>query len=365
MDARLIFEDGTVFFGRAFAGGGERFGEVVFNTAMSGYQEVLTDPSYCGQMVLMTYPMIGSYGINLEDVESRGLFLEALLVREYIDFPSNWRSKMTLKTYLEQNNVMGVEGLDTRAITRYVRENGAQRTLLTTSSESLEVALRRIRSSPSMLGLNLADRVSASGSYQWRMGGHTAQYRVAVIDTGVKYNILRLLAEHGCDCTVFPSTIDASEILAQDFDGVFLPNGPGDPEPVVRSITAIKALLGKVPIFGICLGHQLLWLALGGRTYKLKFGHHGSNHPVKNLDTGHVEITSQNHGFCVDIESLSEADIEITHINLNDQTVEGFRHRHYPAFSVQYHPESAPGPHDSKYLFKSFVDLMKLHREAK
>ncbi|NBV83541.1 carbamoyl-phosphate synthase small subunit [bacterium] len=365
MDARLIFEDGTVFHGRAFAGSGERFGEVVFNTAMSGYQEVLTDPSYCGQMVLMTYPMIGSYGINTEDVESRGLFLEALLVREYIDFPSNWRSKQSLKSYLEQNGVLGVEGLDTRAITRYLRDHGAQRTLLTTSNESLEIALRRIKSSPTMQGLNLADKVSASGSYQWPMAGQAPEFRVAVIDTGVKYNILRLLASHGCDCTVFPSTIDANEILAQDFDGVFLSNGPGDPEPVTSAITAIKTLLGKVPIFGICLGHQLLWLALGGKTYKLKFGHHGANHPVKNLATGHVEITSQNHGFCVDAESLSADDIEVTHVNLNDHTVEGFKHRKFPAFSVQYHPESAPGPHDSKYLFKEFVEMMRVYRDAK
>jgi len=363
MEARLVFEDGTVFFGRSFTGDGERFGEVVFNTAMTGYQEVLTDPSYCGQMVLMTYPMIGSYGINLDDVESRGIFLEAFLVKEYIDFPSNWRSHTTLKSYLIDNRVMGVEGLDTRAITRHLREKGAQRSLLTTSNDSLAELLERISSSPTMAGLNLADKVSSDGSYQWPLNGVVPKYRVAVIDTGVKYNILRSLAALGCECTVFPSTIHAQEILAQQFDGVFLSNGPGDPEPVVGVISTIQQLLGKVPIFGICLGHQLLWLALGGTTYKLKFGHHGANHPVRNIQTGHVEITSQNHGFCVDTSTLSEADIEVTHINLNDGTVEGFRHRRYPAFSVQYHPESAPGPHDSKYLFTQFTTMMQHHQE--
>jgi carbamoyl-phosphate synthase small subunit len=363
MNARLIFEDGTVFSGRVFAAPAERFGEVVFNTAMSGYQEVLTDPSYCGQMVLMTYPLIGSYGINDEDVESRGLFLEALLVKEYIDFPSNWRSKRTLKAYLDANNVMGVEGLDTRAITRFLRERGAQRSMLTTSTDSLDSLLARLKLSPSMQGLNLADRVSTDGSYQWPMDGTAPRYRVAVIDTGVKFNILRLLAKHGCDCTVLPSTVSADEILAQGFDGVFLSNGPGDPEPVTGVIRTIQAVLGQLPIFGICLGHQLLWLALGGKTYKLKFGHHGVNHPVKNVLTGQVEITSQNHGFCVDVNSLPDSEIEITHINLNDMTVEGFQHRVHPAFSVQYHPEAAPGPRESQYLFRSFVELMQTHRE--
>lgn len=362
MDARLVFEDGTVFFGRVFSGSGERFGEVVFNTAMSGYQEVITDPSYSGQMVLMTYPMIGSYGINTDDIESRGLFLEALLVKEYIDFPSNWRSRQSLKDYLGQHHVLGIEGLDTRAITRHLRDNGSQRAMITQSDESLESLLHRLNVSPSMVGLNLADKVSCDGSYQWPMNGRSARFRVAVIDTGVKYNILRLLSENGCECTVFPSSISADEVLAQDFDGVFLSNGPGDPEPVTSVIQLIRNVLGKLPVFGICLGHQLLWLALGGKTYKLKFGHHGANHPVKHLETGRVEITSQNHGFCVDIDSLSPDDIEITHINLNDHTVEGFRHRRFPAFSVQYHPESAPGPHDSQYLFEKFIDLMESHR---
>jgi len=362
MDARLVFEDGTVFFGRVFSGSGERFGEVVFNTAMSGYQEVITDPSYSGQMVLMTYPMIGSYGINTDDIESRGLFLEALLVKEYIDFPSNWRSRQSLKDYLDQHHVLGIEGLDTRAITRHLRDNGSQRAMITQSDESLESLLHRLNVSPSMVGLNLADKVSCDGSYQWPMNGRSARFRVAVIDTGVKYNILRLLSENGCECTVFPSSISADEVLAQDFDGVFLSNGPGDPEPVTSVIQLIRNVLGKLPVFGICLGHQLLWLALGGKTYKLKFGHHGANHPVKHLETGRVEITSQNHGFCVDIDSLSPDDIEITHINLNDHTVEGFRHRRFPAFSVQYHPESAPGPHDSQYLFEKFIDLMESHR---
>ncbi len=362
MKARLIFEDGTVFHGRAFASPTDRFGEVVFNTAMSGYQEVLTDPSYCGQLVLMTYPLIGNYGINDEDIESRGLFLEALLVKEYIDFPSNWRSKRSLKQYLETHNVMGVEGIDTRAVTRFLRKNGAQRSMVTVSSDPVETLVERLKISPTMQGLNLADRVSTDGSYHWPMNGVSPLYKVAVIDTGVKFNILRSLASFGCDCTVFPSSVDANEILAQGFDGVFLSNGPGDPEPVKSVISIVQSVLGKIPIFGICLGHQLLWLALGGKTYKLKFGHHAANHPVKNLRTGKVEITSQNHGFSVDPESLPESLIEITHINLNDLTVEGFRHRQFPAFSVQYHPEAAPGPRESHYLFREFVDMMAAHR---
>ncbi|NBV41944.1 carbamoyl-phosphate synthase small subunit, partial [bacterium] len=325
MNARLIFEDGTVFNGTVFAAAPDCFGEVVFNTAMTGYQEVITDPSYCGQMVLMTYPLIGSYGINAEDMESRQPFLEALLVKEYIDFPSNWRSKQTLKSYLETNGIMGVEGFDTRAITRFLREKGAQRSLLTTSEEPLDVLVERVRNSPSMEGQNLADKVSVTEAYQWN-SSFTARHKVAVIDTGVKYNILRHLSAVGCQCTVFPTSVSAETILSGGFDGVFLANGPGDPSAVSQVIQTVRALIGELPIFGICLGHQLLWLALGGSTYKLKFGHHGANHPVRNLLTGQVEITSQNHGFCVDATSIPESDVEITHINLNDMTIEGFRH---------------------------------------
>ncbi len=354
--ARLIFEDGVEFRGRYFTDIQDTFGEVVFNTAMGGYQEVLTDPSYCGQMVLMTYPLIGSYGINPDDVESRGLFLHALLVKEYIDFPSNFRSKQSLKSYLNEHKIVGVEGLDTRAITRYVREHGAKRAMITSSQAPLSELVTRIVASPTMSGQNLASQVTCSTAYVWPTVGQ-AQFKVAVIDCGVKLNILRQLANRGCECHVFPNNVAASELLSGGYDGVFLSNGPGDPEVVKDTINTIKAILGKLPIFGICLGHQLLALALGATTQKLKFGHHGVNHPVKNLLKGDVEITSQNHGFYVVSESLS-SDVEVTHLNLNDGTVEGIRHKVIPAFSVQYHPEAAPGPSDSNYLFDEFTDLM-------
>jgi carbamoyl-phosphate synthase small subunit len=357
--ARLIFEDGKVFFGKVFANGKDCNGELVFNTAMSGYQEVLTDPSYCGQIVMMTYPLIGNYGINEEDIESDKLHLKAFVVREYLDFPSNWRSTKSLKEYLEEHNILGIEGLDTRAITRYVREKGSQKVMVTASSKPLDELLSELATFPGMLGQNLAKEVTCSKPYKWNSDNKEKKYKVAVIDCGVKYNILRQLNDNGCECHVFPITITAKEILEQKYDGVFVSNGPGDPEPVVSAIKAVKELLGKIPIFGICLGNQILGLALGGKSYKLKFGHHGANHPVKNLKTGKVEITSQNHGFNLDMKSLNKEEIEITHINLNDNTVEGFKHKTLPAFSVQYHPEAAPGPHDSQYLFKEFIKLMK------
>ncbi|MFC1752095.1 glutamine-hydrolyzing carbamoyl-phosphate synthase small subunit [Thermoproteota archaeon] len=372
--ARLIFENGTVFEGAVFASRNDRYGEVVFNTAMCGYQEVLTDPSYSGQMVVMTYPLIGNYGINSEDVESKSLYLSALLVREYMDFPSNWRSKKSLKTYLEEYNVLGMEGLDTRALTRFIRDKGAQKALVTTSDEPLHSLVQKVKASPAMKGQNLAEKVSSIKSYSWKEKPYTAQaeksesssmknesklaFKVAVIDCGVKYNILRELTAAGCECEVVPAGISAETILENKFSGVFISNGPGDPEPVYTVIRTIQELIGKIPIFGICLGHQLIGLALGARSYKLKFGHHGVNHPVKNLKTGHVEITSQNHGFCIDMSSLNKDDIEITHVNLNDNTVEGFRHKQYPVFCVQYHPEAGPGPHDSRYLFHEFTVMM-------
>jgi len=357
--ARLIFEDGTVFSGTCFAGTGDRFGEVVFNTAMSGYQEVLTDPSYCGQIVLMTYPLIGNYGVNTADEESKKIYLSAFLVREYLDFPSNFRSERSLKDYLLTHDILGVEGMDTRAITRYIRDKGAQRAVLTSSDEPLEALLEKVKQSPSMVGQNLVKKVSTSKAYIWK-GEKTSssRFKVAAIDCGIKYNILRELHNLGCDCTVLPASTSAEEILGGGYDGVLLSNGPGDPEPVSDVVGTIKELLGKIPIFGICLGHQLLGLALGGKTRKLTFGHHGANHPVKNLKTGQVEVTSQNHGFVLDVESLDKDDIEITHMNLNDQTLEGFRHKTYPAFAVQYHPEAAPGPHDSLYLFGEFLEMM-------
>ena len=354
---RLIFEDGKVFKGRLFTTSENSSGEVVFNTSMSGYQEILTDPSYCGQMVLMTYPLIGNTGINLEDVESRGLFLSALLMKEYIDFPSNYRSTKSLKDYLDENGISGAEGFDTRAITRYLRDEGAKKALLTTSTDSVENLVETVKGLPSMAGQNLAQQVSSEASYHYP-AITDIKFKVAVIDCGVKTNILRQLVFHGCDCTVFPYDVDSSIILEGGFDGLFLSNGPGDPSVVTKTIQTIQDILGKLPIFGICLGHQLLALALGGKTYKLEFGHHGANHPVQQLSTTKVEITSQNHGFCVDINSFSD-DVEVTHINLNDNTVEGFRHKTLPAFSVQYHPESAPGPHDSQYLFEEFSELME------
>lgn len=358
---RLIFEDGTVFIGRLFTQSEKAHGEVVFNTAMSGYQEILTDPSYCGQMVMMTYPLIGNTGINPEDIESRGLFLSALLVKEYIDFPSNYRSTQSLKEYLDAAGIPGAEGFDTRAITRYIREEGAKKALLTTSDQPIDQLIDELKGYPNMSGQNLAKVVSADKVYNFPAVGD-AKFNIAVIDCGVKTNILRQLALLGCNCTVYPYNVDSETVLSGNYDGLFLSNGPGDPSVVTETIILIKEVLGKLPIFGICLGHQLLGLALGGSSYKLDFGHHGANHPVKRLENGTVEITSQNHGFCLDMDSFSD-DIEVTHINLNDQTVEGIQHKTLPAFSVQYHPEAAPGPRDSHYLFNEFISLMVAERK--
>ncbi|MBT4552512.1 glutamine-hydrolyzing carbamoyl-phosphate synthase small subunit [bacterium] len=356
--ARLIFEDGQVFYGKIFTDNKENcYGEVVFNTAMTGYQEVLTDPSYHGQMVLFTYPLIGSYGVNPEDIESKSIFLEAILVKEYMEFPSNWRQDRTLKQYLDENNIVGAEGFDTRAITKYVREKGAQKTVLTASEESLEKILAKVKAMPGLVNQDIVKDVTTKKEYVWKKLEKPV-YKLAVIDCGVKYNILRVLTDLGCECTVFPYTVSAQEILAQDFDGLFLSNGPGDPEPITTVIKLTQDLLGKMPIFGICLGQQILGLACGCKTYKLKFGHHGVNHPVKNLKTKQVEITSQNHGFCIDQQTLS-SDLEVTHINLNDQSIEGIRHKVYPAFAVQYHPEASPGPNDANYLFKDFMEMIK------
>lgn len=356
--ARVLLEDGTEFFGRYFTEVRDSFGEIVFNTSMSGYQEVLTDPSYENQCVVMTYPLIGNVGINNADMESDRIYLNALLCKEYVDTPSNWQSVQTLKSYLNHHQRIGVQGLDTRAITLHIRSHGAQRVLITSDINTpTNELVQKINLQPAMSGANLAKKVSVSEPYEWAGGSSDVKYKVAVLDCGVKHNILRHLAQRGCRCDILPLD-KAAELLANTtYDGLFISNGPGDPEPVNDAIEIIKHYLGKLPIFGICLGHQLIALALGGQTYKLKFGHHGINHPVKHLATGKVEITSQNHGFCVDLNSLP--DVTETHVNLYDNTNEGFRHNHHPLFSVQYHPESAPGPCDSAYLFDEFVQLME------
>jgi carbamoyl-phosphate synthase small subunit len=357
--ARLIFEDGTIFNGCFFTTPQNIFGEIVFNTAMSGYQEVLTDPSYSNQCVVMTYPMIGNYGINTTDNESNAIYLNALLCKEYVDTPSNWQSVQSLGDYLESQQKVGVERLDTRAITLHVRDNGSQRVLITEDVETpVGELVKKIKTFPKMAGLNLAKEVTTSDSYNWNQTDSNYKFKLAVLDCGVKHNILRHFEKRGCDCTVLPIENAQSIIESNDFDGLFISNGPGDPEPVEKAVELIKSQLGRLPIFGICLGHQLIAHALGAKTYKLKFGHHGINHPVKNLQTGQVEITSQNHGFCVDVDSLGH-DVTVTHVNLYDGTNEGFKHNKYPLFSVQYHPESAPGPCDSDYLFDEFVQMME------
>jgi carbamoyl-phosphate synthase small subunit len=367
--ALLVLEDGTVFRGFAFAGSGRALGEVVFNTSMTGYQEVLTDPSYKGQIVAMTYPLTGTYGINDEDMESAAIQVEAFIVREYQDFASNWRSNKSLAQFLEDHHKLGIEGIDTRALTRHIRQAGAMRGVIATDSDNVSELLEQVRDFPGLTGIDLVRHVTSDKPFRWRDGrplpGETAWspnapgFRVAALDFGVKYNILRSLESTGCQVLVFPAHTPADEILAAQPDGIFLSNGPGDPAAVDYAIDTVRDLLGKRPIFGICLGHQLLGLALGGRTFKLKFGHRGANQPVKDLKTGKVEITSQNHGFCVDMESLSKVAVRSTHYNLNDNTLEGMEHLELPLYSVQYHPEASPGPHDASYLFDRFIQLME------
>ncbi len=373
MKAILALADGKVFAGKALGAIGEATGEVVFNTSMTGYQEILTDPSYCGEIVTMTYPQIGNYGINSEDVESCKPFLSAFVVKESCPFPSNFRSEMTLDAYLKENGVVGIEGIDTRALVRHIRNKGAQVGIVSSVESDPERLIEKAGQTPGLLGRDLVKEVTCKTSYHWSQGVWTLDdgyadssnrqlpYKVVAYDYGIKRNILRNLVSSGCDVTIVPATTTAEEVLQMNPDGVFLSNGPGDPEPIKYAQENIVKLLGKVPIFGICLGHQLLSIAFGGATYKLKFGHRGGNQPVLDYQRRQVEITSQNHGFAVDRETLNEQ-IRVTHINLNDNTVEGIQHVDLPAFSVQYHPEASPGPHDAQYLFSRFIEMMAKHK---
>ena len=372
---KLVLEDGLIFTGSAFGAEGTIEGEVVFNTAMCGYQEVLTDPSYAGQIVTMTYPLIGNYGVNGEDIESRDgkVQVAGFVVKELSEIASNFRCSRMLEEYLKDEGVMGLTGVDTRALTRHIRLAGAMNGIMSTEIDDEAELIRRARRIPPMKGMDLVKVVTPETPYEWREGYASAFaqshrehgeaiFDVVAMDCGAKMNILRNLVECGCNVTVVPATASAEEILAMKPQGLFISNGPGDPEPVTYAIETIRRLVGKVPIFGICLGHQLLALALGAKTYKLKFGHRGANHPVRNEATGKIEITSQNHGFAVDGDSLGPTGAVVTHINLNDMTVEGFTHPAEPLFSVQYHPEASPGPHDATYLFDCFRDMMTTGR---
>ena len=364
--AKLALEDGTVFAGRSFGAEGERSGEVVFNTAMSGYQEVLTDPSYNGQIVTMTYPHIGNYGTNEEDFESSKSWVEGFVAREFSRVTSNQRASASLEEFFRRHGIVAIDDIDTRALTRRLRLDGSMNGILSTVELDDRKLVEKAKAIPKMSGLDLVKNVTSDRPRHWKeFVTHDAngkvvplKYKVAVVDCGVKFNIIRSLVHMGCDVTVYPAAVTAKEL--EGYDGVCLSNGPGDPAAVTYTIEAVKGLLKKeVPIFGICLGHQILGLALGAKTYKLAFGHHGANHPIKNLITGKVEITSQNHGFCVEEKSLKAVGGEVTHINLNDNAVEGLRHKSLPVFSVQYHPEAAPGPHDASYLFKQFLANME------
>lgn len=380
MTAKLALENGVVFTGESFGANGEVTGEVVFNTSMTGYQEILTDPSYCGQIVTMTYPLIGNYGINPDDIESTHPQVAGFLVKEYLDYHSNFRARRSLGSWLQEHGIVALQGIDTRMLTKMIRTVGALRGVLSTNELNDNRLVEKARSAPRMTGLDLTKNVTCKRPYAWDKVDKTPfalaadlptylrngrRFDVVVYDYGVKQNILRRLTSYGCRLTVVPSSFPAEDVLRMNPDGIFLSNGPGDPDAVKYAIANIKKLIGLKPIFGICLGHQLLALALGGKTFKLKFGHRGANHPVKNLLTNDIEITSQNHGFAVDPASLDPAKIEITHVNLNDGTNEGFRHRELPIFCVQYHPEASPGPHDSDYLFRQFIELMEKEKSVR
>ena len=389
MEAILALEDGRVWRGRGFGARKEVVGEVVFNTSMTGYQEILTDPSYCGQIVTMTYPLIGNYGVNSQDAESRRVFAEALVVRELSRTVSNWRAETSLDDYLKSAGIPGISDIDTRSVVRHIRERGSMRGCLSTEQADERAVIARARKAPEMVGLDLASVVTCDEPYVWtddqayaygsprllhpnvkpvaieaaEQGAAILESRFHVVayDFGLKHNSLRNLAALGCRVTVVPARTSAEDVIELKPDGIWLSNGPGDPEPLTGVVANLRRLIGRYPVFGICLGHQLMGLAFGGRTYKLPFGHHGGNQPVKDLSTGRVEITAQNHGFAVDADSLPQ-DCEVTHINLNDNTVEGLRHRSLPVYSVQYHPEAGPGPHDAAPLFDKFVEMMERNR---
>ena len=378
MEAWLALEDGTVYRGESFGATGESAGEVVFNTSMIGYQEVLTDPSYKGQIVTMTYPLIGSYGVNSDDLESLQPHVAGFVVREYQRNPSNWRSTDSLDRFLAVHGIVGISGIDTRALTRRLRADGVMRGIIGSGDMETTTLVSRARAVPGLEGLDLVRKVTTDRPYRWEQSRRIyvdvpndepeklwesfedpGIYRVVVMDYGVKHNILRNLVRRGCQVLVLPADSTAKQVLRINPTGIMLSNGPGDPGAVQYAIEELKIMISKKPIFGFCIGHQLLGMALGGERFKLKFGHRGANQPVKQLESGRVEITAQNHGFAIDASTLDESQIELTHINLNDRTLEGLRHRHYPVFSVQYHPEASPGPHDADYLFDRFIASMQ------